>query len=181
MKKRRQQQSPPYLDGRVASNSVSTRRSMRTSAGRFMQFFLCLMMLMAFSVQKASARDNWNDSWIHHRFNPVNATLELDIRVYQHWGGDGNGHCGFCRDNGYLTVKVAGKEITLRGPENEWTSLKSDQVTGIDYKYVQWLGEMKDPSNGKTAHYLRLIIPLMQKKSVPARALATLVNGGVKE
>ena len=62
MKKRRQQQHPPYLDGWVASNSVSTRRSMRTSAGRFMQFFLCVMMLMAFSVQKASAYDDWQDS-----------------------------------------------------------------------------------------------------------------------
>ena len=167
MKRRREKQPPPYLDRRFAGNSVSMRRSMRTSAGRFMQFFLCVMMLMAFSVQKASARDNWDDSWIHHRFNPVNATLELDIRVYQHWGGDGKGHCGFCRDDGYLTVKVAGKEILLKGPESEWTSLKvgTDQVTGIDYKYVQWLGEMKDPTNGKTAYYLRLIIPLKQVNS----------------
>lgn len=83
MKKRRQQQPPPYLDGRVAGNSVSMRRSMRTSAGRFMQFFLCVMMLMMFSVQKASAVDDWNNDWIRQRFNPVNATLELDIRVYQ--------------------------------------------------------------------------------------------------
>lgn len=52
MKRRRLQQPPPYLDRRVAGNSVSTRRSMRTSAGRFMQFFLCVVMLMAFSVQK---------------------------------------------------------------------------------------------------------------------------------
>ena len=81
MKKRRQQQPPPYLDRRVASNSVSTRRSMRTSAGRFMQFFLCVVMLMAFSVQKASAGDDWNNSWLKQRFNPVNATLELDIKI----------------------------------------------------------------------------------------------------
>ena len=55
MKRRREKQPPPYWDGRLAGNSVSTRRSMRTPAGRFMQFFLCVMMLMAFSVQKASA------------------------------------------------------------------------------------------------------------------------------
>lgn len=166
MKRRRLQQPPPYLDRRFAGNSVSTRRSMRTSAGRFMQFFLCVVMLMAFSVQKASA-DDWNNAWIKQRFNPVNATLELDIRVYQDWGGSGNGHCGFCRDDGYLTVNVAGKEIKLRGPKNEWTSLEvgGDQVTGIDYKYVQWLGKSTDPTNGKKAYYLRLIIPLKQVNS----------------
>lgn len=166
MKRRRLQQPPPYLDRRFAGNSVSTRRSMRTSAGRFMQFFLCVVMLMVFSVQKASA-DDWNNAWIKQRFNPVNATLELDIRVYQDWGGSGNGHCGFCRDDGYLTVNVAGKEIKLRGPKNEWTSLEvgSDQVTGIDYKYVQWLGKSTDPTNGKKAYYLRLIIPLKQVNS----------------
>lgn len=166
MKRRRLQQPPPYLDRRFAGNSVSTRRSMRTSAGRFMQFFLCVVMLMAFSVQKASA-DDWNNAWIKQRFNPVNATLELDIRVYQDWGARGDGHCGFCRKNGYLTVNVAGKEIKLRGPEDEWTSLEvgGDQVTGIDYKYVQWLGKSTDPTNGKKAYYLRLIIPLKQVNS----------------
>ena len=166
MKRRRLQQPPPYLDRRFAGNSVSTRRSMRTSAGRFMQFFLCVVMLMAFSVQKASA-DDWNNAWIKQRFNPVNATLELDIRVYQDWGASGDGHCGFCRKNGYLTVNVAGKEIKLRGPEDKWTSLSvgSDEVTGIDYKYVQWLGKSTDPTNGKKAYYLRLIIPLKQVNS----------------
>ena len=166
MKRRRLQQPPPYLDRRFAGNSVSTRRSMRTSAGRFMQFFLCVVMLMAFSVQKASA-DDWNNAWIKQRFNPVNATLELDIRVYQDWGGSGDGHCGFCRGDGYLTVNVAGKEIKLRGPEDKWTSLEvgGDQVTGIDYKYVQWLGKSTDPTNDKKAYYLRLIIPLKQVNS----------------
>ena len=131
-----------------------------------MQFFLCVVMLMAFSVQKASA-DDWNNAWIKQRFNPVNATLELDIRVYQDWGASGDGHCGFCRKNGYLTVNVAGKEIKLRGPEDKWTSLEvgSDQVTGIDYKYVQWLGKSTDPTNDKKAYYLRLIIPLKQVNS----------------
>ena len=106
MKRRRLQQPPPYLDGRVADNSVSMQRSMRTSAGRFMQFFLCVMMLMAFSVQKASATDDWNNDWIRQRFNPVNATLELDIRVYQDWGGIGNGHCGFCREDQKINGRV---------------------------------------------------------------------------
>ncbi len=166
MKRRRLQQPPPYLDRRFAGNSVSTRRSMRTSAGRFMQFFLCVVMLMAFSVQKASA-DDWNNAWIKQRFNPVNATLELDIRVYQDWGASGDGHCGFCREDGYLTVNVAGKEIKLRGSKDEWTSLEvgGDQVTGIDYKYVQWLGKSTDPTNDKKAYYLRLIIPLKQVNS----------------
>lgn len=166
MKRRRLQQPPPYLDRRFAGNSVSTQRSMLTSAGRFMQFFLCVVMLMAFSVQKASA-DDWNNAWIKQRFNPVNATLELDIRVYQDWGGSGDGHCGFCRGDGYLTVNVAGKEIKLRGPEDKWTSLEvgGDQVTGIDYKYVQWLGKSTDPTNDKKAYYLRLIIPLKQVNS----------------
>ena len=64
-------------------------------------------------------------------------------------------------------MNVAGKEIKLRGPEDKWTSLEvgSDQVTGIDYKYVQWLGKSTDPTNGKKAYYLRLIIPLKQVNS----------------
>lgn len=160
MKRRREKQPPPYLDGRFAGNSFSTRRSMRTSAGRFMQFFLCVMMLMAFSVQKAlAAYDNWDNAWISHRYNPVDAILELDIRVYQDWGAMGDGHCGFCRDDGSLKVEVAGYTITLRGPKGSWKSLDrtSDQVTGIDDKYVVWLGEIK-----KDTYYLRLIIPLKQ-------------------
>ena len=116
MKRRRQQQPPPYLDGRVASNSVSTQRSTRTSAGRVMQFFLCVMMLMAFSVQKASAYDNWQDKWISQWYDPENATIVLDIRVYQSWGGGWDGHCGFCREDGWLDVNVAGYNIHLKGP-----------------------------------------------------------------
>ena len=158
MKRRREKQPPPYLDRRFAGNSVSTRRSMRTSAGRFMQFFLCVMMLMAFSVQKASATDEWNNSWIHHRYNPVNATLELDIRVFQYWGGIGDGHCGFCKDDGYLNVKVAGYDIRIQGPKDTWDKFEvgSKQVTGIDHKYVKWLGAID------RAYYLQIIIPLTQ-------------------
>lgn len=161
MKRRGLQQPPPYLDRRFAGNSVSTRRSMRTSAGRFMQFFLCVVMLMAFSVQKASATDDWNNSWIHHRYNPVNATLELDIRVFQTWGGIGNGHCGFCRNAGYLNVKVGGYDIKISGPDDNWKNFDvgSDQVTGIDHKYVKWLGYTSDK-----AYYLRLVIPLTQSQ-----------------
>ena len=164
MKKRRQQQSPPYLDGRVASNSVSTRRSMRTSAGRFMQFFLCLMMLMAFSVQKASAGDDWNNSWLKQRFNPVNATLELDIRVYQDWGGSNKGHCGFC-DKGYLDVDVAGMKIKIDGSGNKWEKLDDGKITGIDKSNIEWLGKLYDENNNnKPVFYVRLHIPLTQKK-----------------
>ena len=164
MKKRRQQQPPPYLDGRVASNSVSTRRSMRTSAGRFMQFFLCLMMLMAFSVQKASAGDDWNNSWLKQRFNPVNATLELDIRVYQDWGGSNNGHCGFC-DKGYLDVDVAGMKIKIDGSGNKWEKLDDGKITGIDKSNIEWLGKLYDENNNnKPVFYVRLHIPLTQTK-----------------
>ena len=164
MKKRRQQQPPPYLDGWVASNSVSTRRSMRTSAGRFMQFFLCLMMLMAFSVQKASAGDDWNNSWLKQRFNPVNATLELDIRVYQDWGGSNKGHCGFC-DKGYLDVDVAGMKIKIDGSGNKWEKLDDGKITGIDKSNIEWLGKLYDENNNnKPVFYVRLHIPLTQKK-----------------
>lgn len=123
MKRRREKQPPPYLDGRVAGNSVSMRRSMRTPAGRFMQFFLCVMMLMAFSVQKASAYDDWDNKWISQWYDPINATIVLDIRVYQSWGGGSpGGHCGFIGDNGYLTVNVAGYGIKINGPSGTWNN-----------------------------------------------------------
>ena len=102
MKRRREKQPPPYLDGRLAGNSVSTRRSMRTPAGRFMQFFLCVVMLMAFSVQKASAGDDWKNEWNWEVFNPADGTLDLYIRIFQTWGGSNAGHCGFCTKKGNL-------------------------------------------------------------------------------
>ena len=164
MKRRREMQPPPYRDRRVASNSVSTRRSMRTSAGRFMQFFLCVVMLMAFSVQKASAGDDWNNSWLKQRFNPVNATLELDIRVYQDWGGSNKGHCGFC-DKGYLDVDVAGMKIKIDGSGNKWEKLDDGKITGIDKSNIEWLGKLYDENNNnKPVFYVRLHIPLTQKK-----------------
>ena len=163
MKRRREKQPPPYLDRRFAGNSVSMRRSMRTSAGRFMQFFLCVMMLMAFSVQKASAGDDWNNSWLKQRFNPVNATLELDIRVYQDWGGSNKGHCGFC-DKGYLDVDVAGMKIKIDGSGNKWEKLDDGKITGIDKSNIEWLGKLYDENNNKPVFYVRLYIPLTQKK-----------------
>lgn len=164
MKRRREKQPPPYLDRRFAGNSVSTRRSMRTSAGRFMQFFLCVMMLMAFSVQKASAGDDWNNSWLKQRFNPVNATLELDIRVYQDWGGSNKGHCGFC-DKGYLDVDVAGMKIKIDGSGDKWEKLDDGKITGIDKSNIEWLGKLYDENNNnKPVFYVRLHIPLTQKK-----------------
>lgn len=164
MKRRRLQQPPPYLDRRVAGNSVSMQRSMRTSAGRFMQFFLCVVMLMAFSVQKASAGDDWNNSWLKQRFNPVNATLELDIRVYQDWGGSNQGHCGFC-DKGYLDVDVAGMKIKIDGSGNKWEKLDDGKITGINKSNIEWLGKLYDENNNnKPVFYVRLHIPLTQKK-----------------
>lgn len=172
MKRRREKQPPPYLDGRVAGNSVSMRRSMRTSAGRFMQFFLCVMMLMAFSVQKASAYDDWNNKWISQWYDPINATIVLDIRVYQSWGGGDDGHCGFIGDDGYLTVTVAGYGIKINGPSGTWNNSKDFKkyVKNDDGKTlnkdvsVEWLGDRVVTSNGKSAYYLKITVPLTQDR-----------------
>lgn len=172
MKRRREKQPPPYLDGRVAGNSVSARRSMRTPAGRFMQFFLCVMMLMAFSVQKASAYDDWNNKWISQWYDPINATIVLDIRVYQSWGGGDDGHCGFIGDDGYLTVTVAGYGIKINGPSGTWNSSKDFKkyVKNDDGKTlnkdvsVEWLGDRVVTSNGKSAYYLKITVPLTQDR-----------------
>lgn len=172
MKRRREKQPPPYLDGRLAGNAVSMRRSMRTPAGRFMQFFLCVMMLMAFSVQKASAYDDWNNKWISQWYDPVNATIVLDIRVYQSWGGGDNGHCGFIGDDGYLTVTVAGYGIKINGPSGTWNNSKDFEkyVKNDDGKTlnkdvsVEWLGDRVVTSNGKSAYYLKITVPLTQDR-----------------
>lgn len=171
MKRRREKQPPPYLDRRFAGNSVSTRRSMRTSAGRFMQFFLCVMMLMTFSVQKASAYSSWQDSWISQWYDPVNATIVLDIRVYQSWGGSGDGHCGFIGGSGNLTINVAGYGIKINGPDNTWDKpgdlgkyVKNDKGGKLDEKVaVQWLGSRKVDGD-KTAYYLKITVPLTQDR-----------------
>lgn len=172
MKRRREKQPPPYLDGRLAGNSVSMRRSMRTPAGRFMQFFLCVVMLMAFSVQKASAYDDWNNKWISQWYDPINATIVLDIRVYQSWGGGDNGHCGFIGDDGYLTITVAGYGIKINGPSGTWNNSKDFEkyVKNDDGKTlnkdvsVEWLGDRVVTSNGKSAYYLKITVPLTQDR-----------------
>lgn len=172
MKRRREKQPPPYLDGRLAGNAVSMRRSMRTPAGRFMQFFLCVMMLMAFSVQKASAYDDWNNKWISQWYDPINATIVLDIRVYQSWGGGDNGHCGFIGDDGYLTITVAGYGIKINGPSGTWNNSKDFEkyVKNDDGKTlnkdvsVEWLGDRVVTSNGKSAYYLKITVPLTQDR-----------------
>lgn len=172
MKRRREKQPPPYWDGRLAGNSVSMRRSMRTPAGRFMQFFLCVMMLMAFSVQKASAYDDWNNKWISQWYDPINATIVLDIRVYQSWGGGDDGHCGFIGDDGYLTVTVAGYGIKINGPSGTWNNSKDFKkyVKNDDGKTlnkdvsVEWLGDRVVTSNGKSAYYLKITVPLTQDR-----------------
>lgn len=172
MKRRREKQPPPYLDGRLAGNSVSTRRSMRTPAGRFMQFFLCVMMLMAFSVQKASAYDDWNNKWISQWYDPINATIVLDIRVYQSWGGGDDGHCGFIGDDGYLTVTVAGYGIKINGRSGTWNTdddlekyVKNDDGKTLNKDVsVEWLGARVVTSNGKSAYYLKITVPLTQDR-----------------
>lgn len=172
MKRRREKQPPPYLDRRFAGNSVSTRRSMRTSAGRFMQFFLCVMMLMAFSVQKASAYDDWQDKWISQWYDAENATIVLDIRVYQSWGGGApDGHCGFIGGDGNLTVNVAGYGIRINGPDDTWDKpgdlgkyVKNDKGGKLDEKVaVQWLGSRKVDGD-KTAYFLKITVPLTQDR-----------------
>lgn len=172
MKRRREKQPPPYWDGRLAGNSVSTRRSMRTPAGRFMQFFLCVMMLMAFSVQKASAYDDWNNKWISQWYDPINATIVLDIRVYQSWGGGDDGHCGFIGDDGYLTVTVAGYGIKINGRSGTWNTdddlekyVKNDDGETLNKDVsVEWLGARVVTSNGKSAYYLKITVPLTQDR-----------------
>lgn len=159
MKRRRLQQPPPYLDRRVAGNSVSTRRSMRTSAGRFMQFFLCVVMLMAFSVQKASAGDDWKNEWNWEVFNPADGTLDLYIRIFQYWGGSNAGHCGFCTKKGNLEVDVAGYKLEIDG-EDPFTDgskgyVKSDPE--LPDGCVKWLGKYSG-----NAYYVRVKIPLKQ-------------------
>lgn len=121
MKKLREKQPPPYLDGRVAGKSIFSRRSMRAPAGRFVQFLLCLVAMMSLSVERASAYDSWQDSWISQWYDAANATIVLDIRVYQSWGGAGDGHCGFLAESGWLKVKVAGYSIKIQGPSGTGT------------------------------------------------------------
>ena len=172
MKRRREKQPPPYLDGWVAGNSVSARSSTRTPAGRFMQFFLCVMMLMAFSVQKASAYDDWDNKWITQWYDPEKATIVLDIRVYQSWGGGDDGHCGFIGDDGYLTITVAGYGIKINGPSGTWNNskdfekyVKNDEEGELDEKVaVKWLGPRVVTSNGKSAYFLRITVPLTQDR-----------------
>lgn len=159
MKRRREKQPPPYWDGRLAGNSVSTRRSMRTPAGRFMQFFLCVMMLMAFSVQKASALTDWKNEWNWVNFNPADGTLDLYIRIFQHWGGNNAGHCGFCTSSGNLTVDVAGYKLDIGGKDNFTDDsngyVKSDPE--LPDECVEWVGKILDD-----AYYVLVKIPLKQ-------------------
>lgn len=164
--KKEKNQPPPYLIEQVAGNSYSSWCPKRMPARSFVRFFLCLVMLMAFSVEKASAigEVNWDNSWIEQRFDPEKATLTLDVRVYQDWGGyNGTFSCGFM-ESGYLEINVAGYFIRIKG-HNGWRSLdkNSTQVTGIDYKYVDWLG-LKDVGGGKQSYYLRINVPLTQDR-----------------
>ena len=145
---------------------------MRTPAGRFMQFFLCVVMLMAFSVQKASAYDDWNNKWISQWYDPINATIVLDIRVYQSWGGGDDGHCGFIGDDGYLTVTVAGYGIKINGRSGTWNTdddlekyVKNDDGETLNKDVsVEWLGDRVVTSNGKSAYYLKITVPLTQDR-----------------
>lgn len=171
MKRRREKQPPPYWDGRLAGNSVSARRSKRTPAARFMQFFLCVVMLMAFSVEKASAYNSWQSRWIEQWYDADNATIVLKIRVYQSWGGGDDGHCGFIGDAGWLKVNVAGYGIKINGPSDKWVKagdlgkyVKKDDGKTLDKEVsVIWLGDSV-VEDGKSAYYLQITVPLTQDR-----------------
>lgn len=75
--KKEKNQPPPYLIEQVAGNFCSSWCPKLMLARSFVRFFLCLVVLMAFSVEKASAigEVNWDNSWIEQRFDPEKATL----------------------------------------------------------------------------------------------------------
>ena len=172
MKKLREKQPPPYLDGRVAGKSILSRRSMRAPAGRFVQFLLCLVAMMSLSVERASAYDSWQDSWISQWYDAANATIVLDIRVYQSWGGAGDGHCGFLAESGWLKVKVAGYSIKIQGPSGTWNKKGDLEKYVTDDKgeklnsevSVEWLGDRVVTDNGKSAYFLKITVPLTQDR-----------------
>ena len=172
MKKLREKQPPPYLDGRVAGKSILSRRSMRAPAGRFVQFLLCLVAMMSLSVERASAYDSWQDSWISQWYDAANATIVLDIRVYQSWGGAGDGHCGFLAESGWLKVKVAGYSIKIQGPSGTWNKKSDLEKYVTDDKgeklnsevSVEWLGDRVVTDNGKSAYFLKITVPLTQDR-----------------
>ena len=96
----------------------------------------------------------------------------LDIRVYQSWGGGDDGHCGFIGDDGYLTVSVAGYDIKINGPSGTWNKkgnledyVKNDDDGPLNKDVsVEWLGDRVVTSNGKSAYYLKITVPLTQDR-----------------
>lgn len=124
-----------------------------------MQFFLCVMMLMAFSVQKASAQTNWKNEWNWVNFNPADGTLDLYIRIFQYWGGNNAGHCGFCTSSGNLTVDVAGYKLEIDGEDNFTDDSKGyvKSKPELPDECVEWVGKILDD-----AYYVLVKIPLKQ-------------------
>ena len=145
---------------------------MRAPAGRFVQFLLCLVAMMSLSVERASAYDSWQDSWISQWYDAANATIVLDIRVYQSWGGAGDGHCGFLAESGWLKVKVAGYSIKIQGPSGTWNKKGDLEKYVTDDKgeklnsevSVEWLGDRVVTDNGKSAYFLKITVPLTQDR-----------------
>lgn len=96
----------------------------------------------------------------------------LDIRVYQSWGGGDDGHCGFIGDDGYLTVTVAGYGIKINGRSGTWNTdddlekyVKNDDGETLNKDVsVEWLGARVVTSNGKSAYYLKITVPLTQDR-----------------
>lgn len=157
MKEHKSQQPPP-IRGDVESKLILWRSSGRTSANRFMQFFFCLVVMLALSVERASATDSWKNEWNWEEFNPTDGTLDLYIRIFQYWGGNNAGHCGFCTSSGNLTVDVAGYKLDIDG-DDKFENGSRGYVNGIDSKYVTWLGKYSGD-----AYYVRVKIPLAENQ-----------------
>ena len=84
--------------------------------------------------------ENWKNEWNWETFNPADGTLDLYIRIFQYWGGNNKGHCGFCTSSGNLKVDVAGYTLDIDGDDNFENGSKG-YVNGIPGQYVTWLGK----------------------------------------
>lgn len=109
---------PPSGSKVVAEEQKVRRRPRGMTARCFVRFFLMLVVMLTLPVQKASAMQNWKNEWNWETFNPADGTLDLYIRIFQDWGGNNAGHCGFCTSSGNLKVDVAGYTLDIDGEDN---------------------------------------------------------------
>ena len=145
---------PPSGSKVVAEEQKVRRRPRGMSARCFVRFFLMLVVMLTLPVQKASAMSDWDNKWNWETFNPADGTLDLYIRIFQDWGGNLAGHCGFCTSSGDLKVDVAGYTLEIDGEDNFKDDSKG-HVNGIPGNYVKWLGKYSG-----NAYYVRVKVPL---------------------